>query len=73
MSKKKIILLYQKKYILQCCSSFVSRFNLLQSFNYAHYLFYKKWFKTEINCFCIRTLNDPELLKERVTHLVKMT
>ncbi len=40
----------------QCCSSFVSRFNLLQSFNYAHYLFYKKRFKTEINCFCIRTL-----------------
>ncbi len=35
--------------------SFVSRFNLLQSFNYANYIFYKKQFKTEINCFCIRT------------------
>ncbi len=28
---------------------------MFQSFNYAHYLFYTKRFKTEINCFCIRT------------------
>ncbi len=33
----------------------VSSFNLSQSFNYAPYLFCKKWFKSEINCFCIRT------------------
>ncbi len=32
-----------------------SRFNLSQSFNYATYLFCKKQFKSEINCFCIRT------------------
>ncbi len=31
-------------------------FNLSQSFNYAPYLFTKKRFKSEINCFCIRTL-----------------
>jgi hypothetical protein len=30
-------------------------FNLLQSFNYMPYLFCKKRFKSEINCFCIRT------------------
>ena len=36
----------------------VNSFNLSQSFNYAQYLFYKKRFKTEINCFCIRTLSD---------------
>ncbi len=34
----------------------VNSFNLSQSFNYKHYLFYKKRFKTWINCFCIRTL-----------------
>jgi hypothetical protein len=34
----------------------VSSFNLSQSFNYAPYLFFKKWFKSEINCFCILTL-----------------
>ncbi len=34
----------------------VSSFNLLQSFNYAPSLFCKKRFKSEINCFCIRTL-----------------
>jgi hypothetical protein len=34
----------------------VNSFNLLQSFNYTHYLFYKKRFKTETNCFCIQTL-----------------
>jgi hypothetical protein len=28
----------------------VNNINLLQSFNYRHYLFYKKRFKTEINC-----------------------
>jgi len=33
----------------------VSSFNLSQSFNYAHYLFSKKRFKSEINCFCIWT------------------
>jgi hypothetical protein len=33
----------------------VSSFNLSQSFNYAPYLFCKKRFKSEINCFCIRT------------------
>jgi hypothetical protein len=33
----------------------VSSFNLSQSFNYAPYLFCKKQFKSEINCFCIRT------------------
>ncbi len=32
----------------------VSSFNLSQSFNYAPYLFCKKRFKTEINCFRIR-------------------
>jgi hypothetical protein len=32
-----------------------SSFNLPQSFNYAPYLFCKKWFKSEINCFYIRT------------------
>ncbi len=31
----------------------VSSFNLLQSFNYTPYLFYKKLFKSEINSFCI--------------------
>ncbi len=35
----------------------VSSFNLLQSFNYAPYLFCKIRFKSEINCFCIRTLS----------------
>ncbi len=34
----------------------VSSLNLSQSFNYAPYLYCKKQFKTEINCFCIRTL-----------------
>ncbi len=33
----------------------VNSFNLSQSFNYTHYLYYKKRFKSEINCFCIRT------------------
>ncbi len=33
----------------------VSSFNLSQSFFYAPYLFCKKRFKSEINCFCIRT------------------
>jgi hypothetical protein len=33
----------------------VSSFNLSQSFNYTPYLFYKKWFKSEINFFCIWT------------------
>jgi hypothetical protein len=32
----------------------VSSFNLSQSFNYAPYLVCKKWFKSEISCFCIR-------------------
>ena len=36
----------------------VSSFNLSQSFNYAPYLFYKKRFKSEINCFCTRTLDS---------------
>ncbi len=30
-------------------------FNLSQSFSYMQYLFYKKRFKTAINCFCTRT------------------
>jgi hypothetical protein len=34
----------------------VSSFNLLQSFNYNPYFFYKKRFKSEINSFCIWTL-----------------
>jgi hypothetical protein len=34
----------------------VSSFNLSQSINYAPYIFCKKRFKSEINCFCIRTL-----------------
>ncbi len=35
----------------------VGSFNLSQSFNYAPYLFCKKQFKSEINCFCcIRTM-----------------
>ncbi len=44
--------------IWQCCPSLVSRFsfNLLQSFNYTPYLFYKNRFKSEINSFCIWTL-----------------
>jgi hypothetical protein len=33
----------------------VSSFNLSQSFNYAPNLFWKKQFKSEINCFCIQT------------------
>ncbi len=33
----------------------VSSFNLSQSFNYTPHLFYKKPFKSEINCFCIQT------------------
>ncbi len=33
----------------------VSSFNLSQSFNYTPYLFSKKWFKSEINSFCIWT------------------
>ncbi len=38
----------------------INSFNLSQSFNYTHYLFYKKRYKTEIYCFCIRTLGWPE-------------
>jgi hypothetical protein len=34
----------------------VSSFNLSQSFIYTPLLFYKKWFKSEINSFCIWTL-----------------
>ncbi len=34
----------------------VSRFNLLQSFNYTPYLFYKKQLKSEINSFCMWAL-----------------
>jgi hypothetical protein len=34
----------------------VSSFNLLQSFNYTPYIFYKKLFKPEINSSCIWTL-----------------
>jgi hypothetical protein len=37
----------------------VSSFILSQSFNYAPYLFCKKRFKSEINCFCIRTQGTP--------------
>ncbi len=36
----------------------VSSFNLSQSFNYAPYLFCKKRFNSEINCFCIRTQEE---------------
>ncbi len=36
----------------------VSSFNLLKSFNYTPYLFYKKRFKSEINSFCIWTLHN---------------
>jgi hypothetical protein len=46
----------------------VNRFNLSQSFNYAHYLFYNKLFKTEINCFCIRT-QDTMSSMERIMML----
>jgi hypothetical protein len=35
----------------------VSRFNLLQSFNYTPYLFYKKQFKSKISSFCIWALS----------------
>jgi hypothetical protein len=35
----------------------VRSFNLSQSFNYATYLFREKRFKSEINCFCIRTMS----------------
>ncbi len=31
----------------------VSSFDLTQSFAHTPYLYYKKQFKTEINCFCI--------------------
>ncbi len=41
----------------------VSSFNLLQSFNYAPYLFRKKRFKSEINCFCIQTLVSEKKVK----------
>ncbi len=45
----------------------VNSFNLSQSFNYSYtpYLFYKKWFKTEISCFCIRTKLDLNLAPAR--------
>ncbi len=33
----------------------VISFNLSQSFNYTDYLFLNKWFKSEINSFCIWT------------------
>jgi hypothetical protein len=46
----------------------VSSFNLAQSFNYALYLFRKKRFKSEINFFCIQTLN-VSTLQERELHL----
>jgi hypothetical protein len=38
----------------------VGSFNLSQSFNYMPYLFYKKWFKSEINSFCIWTLKHAD-------------
>jgi hypothetical protein len=40
----------------------VSRFSLLQSFSYTHYLFYKKRFKKEINSFCIWILYPSSIL-----------
>ncbi len=40
----------------------VSSFNLLQSFNHTPYLFSKKWFKSEINSFCIWTQFPCSLL-----------
>ncbi len=46
----------------------VNRFNLSQSFIYPHYLLYKKRFKTEINCFCIRT-QDTMSSMERIMML----
>ncbi len=48
----------------------VNSFNLSQSFNYTHYLFYKKRYKTEINCFCIRTLGwleQPRQYKKKTS------
>ncbi len=33
----------------------VSSFTLSQSYNYTPYLFYKKWFKSGINSFCVWT------------------
>ncbi len=55
---KKFILLYYMKYITLWCSSLVSRFNLVQSFRYTPYLFYKKRFKSEINSLCIWTRDN---------------
>ncbi len=42
----------------------VSCFNLSQSFNCTPYLFYKKRFKSEINSFCIWTLEVLENTSE---------
>jgi hypothetical protein len=47
----------------QCCSSFVSRFNLSKSSNYTHYLFYKKCFKSEISSVWIWTWISEECLQ----------
>ncbi len=44
----------------------VSSFNLSQSFNYTPYLFCKKQFKSEINCFCIWTQLINLRAKDRV-------
>jgi hypothetical protein len=41
------------------CSSLVSCFNLLHSFNYTPYLFYKKRFKSELNSFCLWAMAQP--------------
>ena len=40
----------------------VSSFNLSQSYNYAPYLFCKKRFKSEIDCFCIWTLYSDMII-----------
>jgi hypothetical protein len=46
----------------------VSSFNLSKSFNYTPYLFYKKWFKSEINSFCIWTLTTVQHFAANAKH-----
>jgi hypothetical protein len=47
----------------------VSNFNLSQSFNYAPYLFSEKQFKSEINCFCIRTLGSVDQARTKLNKI----
>ncbi len=49
----------------------VSSCNLSQSFNYASYLFLKKRFKSEVNCFCIRTQDNGMTTSESIEWLIE--